>query len=128
MSDYKVNEWRTIHELKCWDTYFQAVANRTKPFDIRKNDRNFQSGDILWLREWLVEENRYSGRSLYATVTLILSKFAPEGFDVIVPGYVVMGLGTMSNVIDYPVGTLTIAYALDIDASEIASQAHEPKI
>jgi len=133
-SEYKIQEWRSVHELKCFDTYFRAVAAGEMPFQVRKNDRNFQSGDILWLREWELEEGRYTGRSLYCTITLILSKFAPDGgVDVIAPGYVVMGLGKRSSIIDVEPFTttmlpsLTLAFALDIDASEIATTPRIPK-
>lgn len=39
------------HELKILDTYFDAVDNGIKPFEVRKNDRNFQVGDMLYLKE-----------------------------------------------------------------------------
>ena len=38
------------HELKTLDVYFDAVANGTKKFEVRLNDRGFQKGDLLILR------------------------------------------------------------------------------
>lgn len=40
------------HELKIWPQYFCRVADGTKTFEVRKNDRGFQPGDAVWLREW----------------------------------------------------------------------------
>lgn len=40
------------HELKILPQYFQAVKNGTKTFEVRKNDRGFQNGDEVTLREW----------------------------------------------------------------------------
>ena len=37
----------TIHTLKIETEFFKAVKERRKTFEIRKNDRNFQVGDIL---------------------------------------------------------------------------------
>lgn len=42
----------TIHELKTWSPFFEAIANEEKTFEVRRNDRDFQVGDILLLREW----------------------------------------------------------------------------
>jgi len=41
------------HELKTWPKPFQQVVNKGKRFEIRRNDRNFQVGDILVLKEFV---------------------------------------------------------------------------
>lgn len=41
-----------IHTLKIWPQYFERVADGTKTFEIRKNDRGFQFGDEVCLVEW----------------------------------------------------------------------------
>lgn len=38
-----------IHELKTWPTYWDAVQRGDKLFEVRKNDRFFQAGDIVEL-------------------------------------------------------------------------------
>lgn len=38
------------HTLKTWETYWDAVASGKKTFEVRRNDRGFQTGDILVLR------------------------------------------------------------------------------
>ncbi len=66
------------HELKCWPEFFQAMLEGHKPFDARRNDRNFQVNDILILREWTPADSvystvgEYSGREMGAYVTYIL--------------------------------------------------------
>ena len=40
-----------VHELKTDPAVFKAVSEGRKNFEIRKNDRNFQVGDELWLKE-----------------------------------------------------------------------------
>lgn len=41
-----------IHELKISAYYFQAVKEGRKTFEIRRNDRGFQAGDLVILREY----------------------------------------------------------------------------
>lgn len=41
------------HVLKTWPPYFAAVANGSKPFEVRKADRNFAVGDTLELAEFV---------------------------------------------------------------------------
>ncbi|KEO80852.1 DUF3850 domain-containing protein [Tumebacillus flagellatus] len=41
----------TIHQLKLQQPHFDAVASGEKTFELRKDDRGFQVGDTLVLRE-----------------------------------------------------------------------------
>lgn len=38
------------HILKTWDVYWDAIERGEKLFEIRRDDRGFQKGDILILR------------------------------------------------------------------------------
>lgn len=40
------------HELKIWPQYYCRVADGSKTFEVRENDRGFQPGDEVVLREW----------------------------------------------------------------------------
>lgn len=74
------------HELKCWPGYFQDISRGLKTFEIRHNDRNFKSGDILYLREWSPDSREYSGRSLRRIVTYTLTGFGVRD------GFIAMGI------------------------------------
>ena len=50
------------HYLKTETQYYQKVEAGIKQFEIRKNDRNFQEGDILHLEETV--NGVYTGRKL----------------------------------------------------------------
>jgi len=76
----------TVIELKCWTPSFQALRNRTKRFEFRKNDRDYQVGKILRQREWN-PGTEYTGEVDDYEVTFILF----EGFG-IPPGYCIMSV------------------------------------
>lgn len=40
------------HDLKIWPQYYARVADGSKTFEIRHNDRGFQPGDTVVLKEW----------------------------------------------------------------------------
>ena len=42
-----------IHTLKILPEYFDAVRRGDKNFELRKDDRNFQVGDIVILNLWM---------------------------------------------------------------------------
>lgn len=59
------------HELKCWPAYFSAVLEGKKRFELRLDDRGFEVGDFITLREWHLGE--YTGRTCQATILYILN-------------------------------------------------------
>ena len=63
---------RQTHELKTWPSCFAAVKAGNKPFDVRENDRNFQVGDQLILREFEPESEQYTGQAVTRWVSYVL--------------------------------------------------------
>ncbi|WP_045689454.1 MULTISPECIES: ASCH/PUA domain-containing protein [Hymenobacter] len=76
------------HELKVWPDCFAALQAGVKPFDVRENDRDFQVGDALLLREYEPEQERYTG----GTVERWVSYLVHGGAFGIEPGWCVLGL------------------------------------
>lgn len=58
-----------IHELKCWPEYFAKILDGSKRFELRNDDRGFEVGDRLWLREYDPHADSYSGRETTVLVT-----------------------------------------------------------
>ena len=69
-----------IHRLKTLPRYYQPVIEERKLFEIRNNDRNFQTGDSVILNEW--DGENYTGRFCVGIIKDI--------FDIsfLLPGYV----------------------------------------
>lgn len=88
------------HVLKVWPEYGNALADGSKSFEFRLDDRGFAVGDLLHLREWAPSPDdidfereriaekmeRYTGRSWHRRITYI----ARGG--VIPPGYCVLAM------------------------------------
>ena len=70
-----------VQELKIYPEFMEAQLNGLKNFEIRKNDRNFEVNDMLWLREW--SNGEYTGRNISVSVTFITDYKQ-------MPGYVVL--------------------------------------
>lgn len=72
------------HNLKTLPQYFIASKHGLKPFEVRKNDRDFKIGDILHLQEF-TPPNTYSGREITRIVTYVLddSKYCKDGYVIL---------------------------------------------
>jgi len=69
-----------VHELKILNEYFEGVNEGLKTFEIRKNDRNFQVGDFLLLKEYTGEQ--FTGREILQQVTYMTNYEQKEGYVV----------------------------------------------
>lgn len=78
----------TVHELKCWPSLFDDLRSGRKSFDIRKNNRGFQTGDRIAFRKFCPEKKQYTNpaESLTADIGYILSGFGLKS------DYVCLGL------------------------------------
>ena len=67
------------------------VASGKKPFELRKNDRNFKAGQKLLLKEFDKENEDYTGRSVIRTISYVLSGTESEKFG-LKEGFCILGL------------------------------------
>ena len=74
----------TVHELKCVQPFFDDIEAGRKTFEIRRNDRDFQIGDVLLLIEHPLQRNK--GPRIFAAEVVYMTDFEQK------PGYVVMGI------------------------------------
>ena len=87
------------HELKTWPVYWDAIARGDKTFDVRRDDRGFQKGDVLKLwkfdpdKGYVRDQKNRDGYVLGRQITFILT----GGQFGIEPGYVVMGFSNIDE-------------------------------
>ena len=94
----------TKHSLKIHPQYYAAVADGSKTFELRKNDRGFQKGDEVALREWdpePVEKEGAPPELLSLTSQSPRTHFEPYGY-------------TTSPILKFKIG-----YVLPIDAERV---------
>lgn len=61
-----------IHDLKILPIFYGPVVRGEKPFELRKNDRDYRVGDRLKLREFCPEKQEYTGSHVMMEVTYVL--------------------------------------------------------
>jgi hypothetical protein len=89
----------TIHVLKSTPPYFQEVIDGAKRFEWRRDDRNFQVGDLLDLREYISASGTYisangtyTGRQAKVLVAYIM-RYNEQTARIGLPeGYCIMSL------------------------------------
>ncbi len=101
-----------LHKLKTVQPHFSnvkyynnQVENFYKKFEIRKNDRNYQVGDLLLLLEYDIESKDYTGDGYFTEINYILndSQYTQEGFVILGlnPIVVYKNEDLLNNNIDY---------------------------
>lgn len=85
MINYNKKRAVKMHELKTLPEFFGAQLKGVKKFEVRLNDRDYWTGDILVLREYSPEHG-YTGKYLHVEITYIL-----DNTDFCKENYVVLG-------------------------------------
>lgn len=75
-----------VHKLKSCRENFEPIWSKGKFWDYRRNDRQFQLGDRVHLREWSRETGCHTGRELWFGV-MGISECRDR------PGYVLLSFG-----------------------------------
>jgi uncharacterized protein DUF3850 len=84
-----------VHDLKTWPPLYAEAAEGRMPFQIRRNDRDYQVGHHLRLQEFDPQTQTYTGRECERRITAIFSceqLLAGEGRPVLAKGFVVLGI------------------------------------
>jgi hypothetical protein len=81
---------KAIHELKVNPQFWRPLTSGLKPFELRRNDRNFKVGDTLRFREYS-HDIGYIDRGVYVDkfVSYVLY---PEDCPGLEAGYVILGI------------------------------------
>ena len=79
----------TTHDLKVHPQFWPHLFTGAKAFEIRRNDRHFSVGDVLFLRLYDPKYG-YTGPNCRRVVTYILH--AEDLPVALMPGYVALGL------------------------------------
>lgn len=82
---------KPVHSIRIGKTFFADAAAGIKPFTLRKNDRNYQVGDILEKMEF--DDGKYTGRTLRQEVIYKL-----EEYTGLVDGYCILGVKNLEMV------------------------------
>ncbi len=84
---------KKIHRLKTWHGPFQAVKHGLKPFEIRKDDRDFREGDFLVLDEWNPLLKEYTAER---PIVRLVGYTLDGGFG-LMPGHVAMAVDKLAD-------------------------------
>lgn len=80
-----------IHKLKTKSEYFAAVRCEAKTFEIRKNDRDFKTWDMLQLVE-IDNDGKETGNEILAFITYVLINE-----EYLQPGYACLGISIQNK-------------------------------
>lgn len=85
----------TIHEVKSWSHFFDAINEGRKLHDVRKMDRPYRIGDTIRIHRYDNINGKYTGECLDRTITYITSRDVPCAYSsaVLEREYCILSLG-----------------------------------
>lgn len=85
-----------IHRVKCFERWFAQVTAGEMAFEIRRNDRAYEVGDLLELNE--TRDAEYTGRAaLYKITSVLPDTDFPDGIK---SGFAVIGIQPVTSIYD----------------------------
>lgn len=90
---------RQTHELRTWPDQYAAVVEGRKTHEVRRDDRDFRTGDRLWLQEYVPTAQRYTGSGCLVEVTYVTR---PGDYAGVAEGHCVMTVRLVDDVRPVP--------------------------
>ena len=81
----EIHNRRVEHDVKISSVFSEDSKNGTKPFELRKNDRDYKTGDLL--KMWVYKDGEWTGEIIHKEITYVL-----EGFEGLKEGYCILGV------------------------------------
>ncbi len=66
-----------VHHVKSWPQYFASIKEGQRTHDLRRNDREFQVGDLMILAEFDPQAQKYTGETCEVEITSMTSTSQP---------------------------------------------------
>lgn len=86
------------HDLKIQQCYLIHILEGRKNFEVRKNDRDFQSGDTI---RWLpLEDEKYNAYDVVSPMPEYRINYVLSDFVGLQPNYVGLAITPITNVLD----------------------------
>jgi hypothetical protein len=84
----------TVHEVKSWAHFFDAIVRGVKLHDLRKDDRDYKVGDILKLMRYDIVKGEFTGETCEVFISYITSNKYPCAYSsaVLPHDYVILSL------------------------------------
>jgi len=89
-----------LHQLKIRDEFYQQVKRGAKTFEVRKNDRDYKTGDLVTFSvltkamNAIGDINTYTDGEVYQITCVLTHDQFPDG---IAEGYCVFGIKRMAR-------------------------------
>lgn len=81
----EIHDRRTEHDIKTAAGFFEDSKAGIKPFELRKNDRDYKVGDFLKMKRY--KNGEYTGDTIRKEITYVL-----EDFEGLKQGYCILGV------------------------------------
>ena len=95
---YRCSSQFRTHVLKTWPQFIDPIGYGQKTFELRYNDRQFCIGDMLDLREWNPDTEKWGPRHIVCQITYILDSYeAGRIKGGLTPGFVILGIRLPAN-------------------------------
>lgn len=78
-----------IHKIKLKEPYFSDVFKLKKTFELREDDRNYEVGDMLYMRKTPFSSKEYSVNEIQAEIIYKLDNCRYYGLE---RGYCILGI------------------------------------
>lgn len=89
-----------VHSIKTLSEYFNNVQGGIKKFELRKNDRDYKSGDIVIMNEW-DQKSGYTGARVAVHLCYVIKDEPSFGLK---DGYCIFCWNSLEKLTDLPRG------------------------